>query len=114
MRHEDDRRSVFDQLSHPLGALGLKAEISDGEDLVDQENVGSRVRRNAEAKACVHAARIPLHGGVKERLQSGELHDLIEAVPHLAAGHTQDRTVKEYVLPPCQVRVKTGPELNER
>ena len=62
-------------------ALLLERRVADGEDLVDQQDVGVDVDRDREAEPDVHAGRVVLHRLVDELLDAGEVDDLVELAP---------------------------------
>ncbi len=69
---------------------------------------------DGEGEARVHAGRIALHGGVDEALHAREGHDLVELPRDLGSPHPENGAVERDVLAPCQFRVKSGADLEQR
>ena len=83
--HDHDRLALAAELRDLLGALALELGVADGEDLVDEEQVGVDVDRDREAEPHVHARGVVLHRRVDEVLDAGEVDDLVEPLVELLA-----------------------------
>ena len=112
--HEHDRAALGLELLHALDALALEALVADGEDLVDEQDLGIDVDGDGEAEAHEHAARVVLDLLVDEGLELGERHDRVEVAVGLLLGQAEDRGVQVDVLAAGQLRVETGAELEQR
>src|SRR5204863_2806656 len=114
VRHDDDCLTARTELVELLEALLLELGIPYGEHLVDQQDVWVDVDRHGETQPHVHARRVVLHRRVDEVLEAGERDDLVESLVELLLGQAEDRAIEEDVLPPCQLGVEAGTELEER
>jgi len=94
-------------------ALRLKLGVPHGQDLVYQQHVWLEVRGDREPQPHVHPRGIPLHRRVDERLHSGEVYDARQLGGDLAPVHAENRPAQHHVLAACQLRVKTGADLDE-
>src|SRR5262249_4419567 len=72
------------------------------------------VRGDGEGEPKLHPARVALHRRIDERADVGELDDLVEAALDLAPFHVEDRAVEEDVLPPGELGVEAGADLEQR
>src|SRR5262249_18758269 len=81
---------------------------------VEEEKVGPDGTRHGEAEAGVHARRVALHRRVEEVLELRERHDRVELGADLGAAHAKDRAVEVDVLPPGQIGVEAGADLDQR
>src|SRR5262249_59085765 len=97
-----------------VGTLCVKVRIADGEDLVDQKNVGLDVDGNRESEAHIHARRIVLHRRVDEVLQPGEVDDLVESLIDLSLGETENGAVQVDVLTTRELGMEARTQLQER
>ena len=55
MRNEDHGAAVFSQFCNPLEAFRLKSRVADGENFVQQEDIGIEVGGNGKTQADKHA-----------------------------------------------------------
>lgn len=78
MRDNDDGDAVLDHFVNTFLAFFLELEISNGENLVDDEDFRLDSGSDGEAQAGVHATRKVLHGDVDEVPEFGEVHDGVE------------------------------------
>ena len=95
-------------------ALALELGVADGDDLVDDEDLGVDVDGDGEAEAHEHAARVDLHRRVDELLDAGEGHDVVVDLVDLLAAHPEDGGVHVDVLAAGEVGVEPGAELEQR
>ena len=84
-----------------------------GEHLVDEQDLRVDVDGDGEGQPDVHAARVELDLGVDELLDAGEVDDVVEVGVGLVPGQAEDRGVEVDVLPPGQVAVEAGAELEQ-
>ena len=84
MRDEDDRAAALLELEDLAEALALEGLVADGEDLVEEQDVGVEVRGDREAEPHVHPRRVGAHRPVDRVLELGERDDLVEALADLA------------------------------
>ena len=101
-------------LAHLPQALVLERLIADGQHFVHQQDVGVEMRRDGEGEPHRHPARVALDRHVEERLDAGELDDLVEPLPDLGAAHSDERAVEEDVLAAGELRMESGPHLEQR
>ncbi len=113
VRDEDGRPAFPLERHDPVHALALERLVADREDLVEQQDVGVEVHGEREPEAHVHPRRVRAHGQVDEALELGELDDVVERVADLRALHPVDRAAQEDVLPPREVGVEPGAELEQ-
>ena len=80
--HEDARSARSPATSlHLAEALLLELSVSDGQHLVDDEDLGVEVRSHGKRESHVHAARVALHRRIEEATDLAELDDLVELAP---------------------------------
>src|SRR5581483_1229405 len=89
VRDEEDGPAVARELLHAAEAAALELGVTDGEHLVDEQDLRLEVRSDGEGEPYVHAARVALHGRVDELLDPGELDDVRELAVDLPAGHAK-------------------------
>jgi len=93
VRHEQDGAVLGLELGDLGHALASEVLVTDGENLVDEQDVGIDVDRDGEAQPHVHTRRVVLDRVVDERLELGEVHDGVEESVDLAPGQTEQRGV---------------------
>src|SRR5215469_4874042 len=108
MTHENHGATFASDVTHFSEAFFLKANVTDGKNLVDQQNFGLEVRGNGECQADVHSAGIVLHRRVDELFQLCEGDDLVKLSGDLFFAHAQDGTAQEGVLASSKLRMETG------
>ena len=114
MRDEHDRAPGLAQVLHPTETPALELGVTDGQHLVDEQDLRLEVRGDRECQAHGHPARVPLHRSVEERLDTGEVDDLVELADTISRLlHPEDRAVQEDVLATRQLRVEAGPDLEQ-
>ena len=86
MGDEHDGLAAPAELADLVQALAGEGLVAHRQHLVDQQHVGVDVDGHREAEARVHAGRVGLDRRVDEALQLREVHDLVEALLHLARG----------------------------
>ena len=67
------------RFGHAPEALPLELGVADGEDLVDDQDLGLEVRGDREREPHVHAAGVALDRRVEELLDAGEVDDCVES-----------------------------------
>ena len=75
---QNDRRAAGQQLGHPLFTLLLKQEVTDGKDLVGNQDVGLRYRCHGERQTRDHAGGVVFQRHVEKILQFAEFDDVVE------------------------------------
>ena len=95
-------------------ALPLERLVTDGEHLVEQQDVGVEERRDRESEPHRHPRRVRAHRAIDRMLELGERDDLVEPLSDVGAPEALDRAVQEDVLAPGEVEVEAGAELEER
>ncbi len=89
----------LDQFFHSVKAFALKCNVTHGEDLIDDEEVGIHGRRDGEAKAYLHARAVALHRGVDELFDLSKFNDAIELLAGACLGNSEDGAVQKNVFP---------------
>ena len=87
--------------------------VTDGEHLVDEQDVGIGVHGDREGETDVHAGRVELDLGVDEVADAGELEDVVEVRLGLVAAESEHRCVEEDVLPAREVGVEARTEFEQ-
>src|SRR6266511_2552441 len=103
---EHDGASLLLELFHLVQTLTLERDVTDGEDLIHEENGGIHVHGHGESQTDVHPRRIELHLVVYEVLELGEGHDVVEHAVGLLAGQPQERSIQVHVLPTGQLNME--------
>src|SRR5687767_11896714 len=114
MAHEQYRAPVARHVLDLRETLPLKRKVADSEDLVHQQDLGIKMRGHSETQSHEHAARVVFHGRVEELFGLGERHDLVELPRDLSPPHPKDRAVEVDILPTGELRVESGPDLQQR
>ena len=114
VRHEEDRFPAPLEFRELVEALVGEPFVADGEDLVDEEDIGIDVYRHGKAETHIHPRRICLHRRVDELFELGKLDDLFEAGGDLALGETEHDAVDEDVLASGDLGVEPRTQLDER
>ena len=83
--HEDDRPALLLEGEDAAEALPLEGLVSDGEDLVEEEDVGVEERGDREPEPHGHTRRVRPDRSVDRVLELGERDDLVEAALDLGA-----------------------------
>ena len=113
MGHEQERGAVGHDLADPAEALLLEVGVPDGQDLVDEKDVGIEVGSDGEAEADLHAARVVLHLAVDGVRDLGELDDGVEALVDVAARQAEEAAEHVDVLSATQDGVDAPAHLEE-
>ncbi len=114
MGHDQERDPPELHLLDLRDALLRELLVADGEDFVDQENVGIDVDGDREPEADVHARGVGLDRLVEVRADVRELDDPVEALVDLAAREAEHDPVDVDVLAPADLGVKARSQLDER
>jgi len=85
--------------------------VPDRQRLVDEKDFRFDVRRDRKAQPEGHTRRVELDRHVRERLQLREGQDRVESTGQLVSSQPQDRPLKEDVLPPGEVSVKSAAQV---
>src|SRR5205085_9132245 len=99
---------------HFVQALLLKIRVADGEDFIDDENLGLEMRGDGESKTHIHAARIAFHRRVEELIDLRERDDFIEFRHDLTSLHAEDCAVEENVFSPGELGMKSCTDFEQR
>src|ERR1017187_10121961 len=92
MAHEQYRATfLVGDFAHLAEAFFLKCRITDGEDLVHEEDLSFKVCRHGEGQADVHATGVPLHGCIDELVYLREIDDLLKLAVNFSLRHAEDR-----------------------
>ena len=95
---------------------GLQREpgIADRQRLVDDQDVGVDRGGHGEGQPGLHAARIGPERLVDHVAQLGEIDDLVKAAPDLLPAQPEAQPAQEDVVASAVLRVKSGPEFQDR
>ena len=110
---EDDSSSLALQAPEDVEALLLEADIADGENLVDEIDVGVSLDRRGKAEPHMHSRGVVLELQVHEILELGELDDRREATASLRRRKTEKSRVDDDVVESGKLGVESDPELDE-
>ncbi len=91
MAHEDDAARLAQQLVHRGHALLLEALVSDGQDLIEEEDLRIEMHRYGKGQSREHPRRVGLHRPVDGLTQLGVLDDLVVTLVDLLLGQTRPR-----------------------
>ena len=98
---------------HLANALFLKSGVTDGEDLVHDQDVWSQIGGDGKRQPHAHTRRIPLYWGVYKLRNFGELDDFFESAVNLPLLHAENRSVDVDVFASSQIRMETGPHFQQ-
>src|SRR5260370_15625040 len=98
MANEQYRPSPAGDLGHLAEAFLLEFGVADGENFVNDEDLGLEMRSDGKAEAHRHARGIALDRRVEEFLDLGESDDLVEFAADLGARHAKNRADQVDVL----------------
>ena len=114
MTHEEDGAALaLGNVFHLTYRFLLELRIADGQDLVNDEDLGFQESRDGEAETDGHTGGITLHRGVDIPFAAGEIDDLIELGLDLITRHAEDSAVHEDILPPGHLAMEAGADLEE-
>src|ERR1700686_1703175 len=99
---------------HLAQAFFLKLGIADGEHLIDKKNFRFKRGSYRECEPHIHAARVTFDRCIEKFFGLRERNDFIEFRCDLSAAHAKDGAVQENVLGGGQLRMKPGPDLQQR
>ena len=114
MRDEDDRAPPLLELEDLAEAPALELLVADREHLVEEQDIRLEMGGDREAEPHVHSRRVRAHGAVDEALELRERDDLVHPLADERPLQAQDGPVQVDVLPPGELRVEPGAELEER
>src|SRR5215213_202698 len=97
-----------EEASHMLEAFALEVDVADGEDLVDQQEIGLEMSGERVSETGLHSRAVGLKGRVDRRVQPGEGHDLVQQRAGGRGGNPRERGSEQDVLPTRQKRVEAG------
>src|SRR5208337_3925436 len=97
--HEQNRASLPPaDLLHFAKTLALKLRIANGQDFVDDQDLGLKMCRDREGQSHIHTATVALNGRIQELLNAGELDDPIELPLDLTPRHAKNGAVQKNIL----------------
>ena len=111
---EQDGAAASSDLAHLRKALLLEPGVSNGQHLVDDQDLRFKMGCDGERQPHKHADRVVLNRSGGELLHLGEGHNLVEFASDLRPAHAENGTVEENVLNAGQLRVETGTNLQQR
>ena len=86
---EDDRGAALLERVEVVEALALEGRVADGQDLVDEQDVGPGAGGHREGDAHLHARRVVLELLVHVVLELGEGDDVVVHLVHLAPSRSR-------------------------
>ena len=104
--YEHDRASAVAHLVEDVKALLLEGGVADGQDLVDEQNLGVDLDRDGEGEPDVHAGGVVLELELLELAQLGEVDHGVIAGAGLARGEAHHDPVEDHVVARGQVWVE--------
>ena len=110
---EDRAAAIFGDIVHFAEALFLELGIADGEDFIDNEDIGIEVSGHGEGEADIHAAGVAFDRGIEEFFDFGELDDFGEFGFNFGARHAEDGAIEEDVFATREFGVEAGTDLEE-
>ncbi len=108
MRYEEHRFAGSAKGHQSLSAFLLKFRVPDGQNLVDQENIGLALNSDREGQPHDHAAGVGPQRIVDEFADSGKLNDAVKKIVGLAFREAQQRRVEDQVLRAGEIGMKSG------
>src|ERR1051325_5941128 len=114
MRNEHDSRATLLQLGDPLNTLLLERRVSDGENLIQQQDIRIQVGSDRESQTHVHARRVTLNRCINKLPELRKVYNAVELLGDLSSQHAENRTVQINVLAPGKLRMKTGADFYQR
>jgi hypothetical protein len=112
VRHEHNGLALVQEPFDGFDAALLEIGIPDGEDLVEEQDVGCKLRRDREPQSHVHAGREVLDWHVDEMFESRIVHDVAIDRFGFLTGQSVDGGIQEHILAAGQLRMKTDPQLD--
>ena len=115
MTHKQHRAALaLRDILHLANGFLLELGVTDGKDLVDNQNLRFQVGSDGEAEPHLHAGRVALDGSVDIALAAGKIDNLVELPVDFALGHAHDGAVHVDVLAARHFRVEPGAHLEQR
>ncbi len=114
MGDEQQRRAFGRQFFQPIQAFELKRGIADGQGFIDDQDLGLDTDRNGEGQPYQHPAGIDFGGLVDKVADIGKGEDIFEAGVDFRATQAQHRRIHIDVFPAGELRIETGPQLEQR
>ena len=111
--HEQNGAAGFRHLRHFPDAFLLKADIADGEHLVDHQNIQLEMRRDGERQPHEHAAAVAFDRSVEKFLGPGKGDDFVETPPDVGFAHPQYCAVEKDIFPTGEFGMKAGADFQK-
>ncbi|MNT23510.1 hypothetical protein D3C72_1589300 [compost metagenome] len=108
---EQDRASLLAEVENPLDAFLLKALVTHGQRLVDDQYIRLHGGHQCECEAHIHPGGIGLHRPVYRIVQLGEGDDLRLQLAHLLLIDANQAAGKVQVLTPSKIAVEPRTQL---
>lgn len=114
MAHEEHRSTLaLRYILHLTDGFLLELGVTDGEDLVHDQDLGIEMGGDGEAQTDHHTATVPLNRRVDIALATGEIDDLVQLTLDLIMRHAQDSAVEENILPTRHLAMETCTDLQQ-
>jgi hypothetical protein len=91
----------------------LEAGVTDGQDLIHDQDFRVQVGCDTESQADVHSTGVSFHRRVQKLFDFRKGDDLIELALDLAPAHAQDGAIEEDIISAGKLRMETGADLKE-
>ncbi|MNN66846.1 hypothetical protein D3C81_1824430 [compost metagenome] len=105
--NQKDAGAVLLELAQALKAFDLEACITDGQGLVDDQDIRIDLGLNGKGQAYHHAAGVGLYRLVDKVTYIGKGDDAVEAVINFFPAESEHRRVQIYVFSTAEFRIKT-------
>src|SRR5438309_9216622 len=114
VRNKKDCPAAATEPIHGVEAFALEARVADGQNLVDYENIGIKVRGHGKPQAQAHPGRVALDRCIQELCYAGKFHHRVHLGSNLAVFHAQYGAVQINVLASGEFFVKAGAHFEKR
>jgi hypothetical protein len=112
MRNKEDGLSSRAQCLDRGQALRLEFRVTDGKNLVEQQDVRLDLCGHRESQTHLHAGRIVLQGLIDEMLQPGKVDDAREQRVDFPAREPVNRCRQPRIVPPGQFGMKSRADVD--
>ena len=110
---EQNGHALALHLQDAVEAFGLEVLVADGQNLIDDQDLGAHVDGDGEAQAHVHARRIMLDRHIDVIAQFGEVQDVVKKALGLLAAEAQHRGIEIDILAPGEVGVEARAQFQQ-
>ena len=111
---DEQNRAAPAEVLDELQALGLERLVTDGQHLVDDQDIGLGMGADRERQPRIHAARIELHRPVEELADAGEVGNRVQTIDDELPPHAENRAADQHVFAAGELRIEAGAERQHR